>query len=136
MSRTPPRSTRTDTLCPYTTLFRSAEFDELNTLVGALLGTRDAEAKSAVGKARIARNPFDPDRIRLFEALFAALWETIPTPRMAPARTAAVNANMATFEAHFANSIEGTEFRDKDAAENQFSGVHHTETHSDHHEKL
>src|SRR3546814_4207879 len=26
MIRLPPRSTRTDTLCPYTTLFRSAEF--------------------------------------------------------------------------------------------------------------
>src|SRR3546814_9774133 len=27
MRRRPPRSTRTDTLCPYTTLFRSAAFD-------------------------------------------------------------------------------------------------------------
>src|SRR3546814_1986865 len=29
MTRRPPRSTRTDTLFPYTTLFRSVEFDKL-----------------------------------------------------------------------------------------------------------
>src|SRR3546814_2849343 len=29
MVRRPPRSTRTDTLCPYTTLFRSAQLPEL-----------------------------------------------------------------------------------------------------------
>src|SRR3546814_5207353 len=100
-----------------------AEFDELNTLIGALLGTRDAEAKSAVGKARIARNPFDPDRIRLFEALFAALRETIPTPRMAPERTAAGNANLAFFEAYFSNFIEGTEFSVEEAEDIVFRGV-------------
>src|SRR3546814_15767125 len=34
MIRRPPRSTRTDTLCPYTTLFRSGEFPELQGLMG------------------------------------------------------------------------------------------------------
>src|SRR3546814_1018528 len=45
MSRRPPRSTRTDTLCPYTTLFRSRFFDRLQEsfariaeLIPALLG--------------------------------------------------------------------------------------------------
>src|SRR3546814_3839054 len=34
MIRRPPRSTRTDTLFPYTTLFRSSEFKTFNTLDG------------------------------------------------------------------------------------------------------
>src|SRR3546814_948414 len=36
MIRRPPRSTRTDTLFPYTTLFRSDGADELETLVATL----------------------------------------------------------------------------------------------------
>src|SRR3546814_11797870 len=36
MIRRPPRSTRTDTLCPYTTLFRSTLFGR-NTTGGAIL---------------------------------------------------------------------------------------------------
>src|SRR3546814_1336113 len=35
MTRRPPRSTRTDTLFPYTTLFRSVLFDALETTEGA-----------------------------------------------------------------------------------------------------
>src|SRR3546814_11254498 len=41
MIRQPPRSTRTDTLCPYTTLFRSDDFeveDSLETDTPELLG--------------------------------------------------------------------------------------------------
>src|SRR3546814_8074092 len=34
MIRRPPRSTRTDTLLPYTTLFRSHQVDEANALIG------------------------------------------------------------------------------------------------------
>src|SRR3546814_8594958 len=37
MIRRPPRSTRTDTLCPYTTLFRSEALGQLQQLVDALL---------------------------------------------------------------------------------------------------
>src|SRR3546814_20627783 len=36
MIRRPPRSTRTDTLCPYTTLFRSAEAPQCGDRSGAL----------------------------------------------------------------------------------------------------
>src|SRR3546814_6063436 len=55
MIRRPPRSTRTDTLFPYTTLFRSvyaAEGDEV--LVGAPLFTVDANAAVPAGAAAAA----------------------------------------------------------------------------------
>ncbi len=79
-------------------------------MVGTLLGTRNAKVRSSVGKARAAGQPFDPARIRLFEKLFAALRETIPTDRPTPERTGETNANLAFFEAYFSNFIEGTEF--------------------------
>src|SRR3546814_17046950 len=40
MIRRPPKSTRTDTLFPYTTLFRSVEADLLQNLVGVVDGLR------------------------------------------------------------------------------------------------
>src|SRR3546814_15811049 len=49
MIRRPPRSTRTDTLFPYTTLFRSALFTQRHTLIAqwALLATRFAARADA-----------------------------------------------------------------------------------------
>jgi len=112
------------------------EFEDLNTLIGALLGTRETEAKSAVGKARMAGSPFDPDRIRLFETLFAALRETVPTPRPAPQRTGAANANLSFFEAYFSNFIEGTEFSVEEAEDIVFRGVIPQERPDDAHDVL
>src|SRR3546814_18758922 len=67
MSRRPPRSTRTDTLFPYTTLFRSARAGPHNILVGrqghalellldGLAGHRDAVA---VQVAAVEQRPHD-----------------------------------------------------------------------------
>ena len=99
------------------------EFEAFNELIGTLLGTRDTDVKSAVSKARAAGQPFDPERIRLFEALFAALRETIPTDRPAPKRTGEANANLSFFEAYFSNFIEGTEFSVEEAEDIVFNGV-------------
>ena len=99
------------------------EFSALNDLIGALLGTREAETKSQVGKARTAGKPFDPDRIRLFETLFRELRDTVPTPCPAPGGTAAAGANLSFFEAYFSNFIEGTEFTVEEAQEIVFGGV-------------
>src|SRR3546814_18671117 len=41
MIRRPPRSTRTDTLCPYTTLFRSMLLPQVECLLGRKLGEDD-----------------------------------------------------------------------------------------------
>src|SRR3546814_14236355 len=43
MIRRPPRSTRTDTLFPYTTLFRSPADDHPHHLIGAFEDTMDAQ---------------------------------------------------------------------------------------------
>ena len=118
------------------TLGLEAEFEELNTLVGALLGTRKAEAHSAVGKARIAGSPFDPERITLFETLFAALRETVPDPRPVPQRSSTSNANLSFFEAYFSNFIEGTEFSVEEAEEIFFRGVIPNERPNDAHDIL
>src|SRR3546814_4605260 len=55
MIRRPPRSTRTDTLFPYTTLFRSRLFIEINRYFGAFPKMRDKNARFAV-----PRNAFGP----------------------------------------------------------------------------
>src|SRR3546814_15401517 len=54
MIRGPPRSTRTDTLVPYTTLFRSAAFDCAVTTRGAKHGGVVAKAKSATAISQAA----------------------------------------------------------------------------------
>jgi hypothetical protein len=113
-----------------------AEFEELNDLIGALLGTREAKVRGAAGKARAAGNPFDPDRIQLFETLFAALRETVPTGRPAPKRTGPAHANLCFFEAYFSNFIEGTEFSVEEAEEIVFGGVIPPERPDDAHDIL
>ncbi len=113
-----------------------AEADELDNLIGSLLGTREAEMQSDVGKARLAGHPFDPDRIRLFESLFAALRESMVERRPVPDRNAEANATLAFFEAYFSNFIEGTEFSVEEAAQIVFDGVIPSERPEDAHDVL
>lgn len=112
------------------------EFDDLYELIGTLLGTRDAEIKGAAGKARAAGRPYDPERIRLFETLFAALRETVPVTRPVPKPTGTANANLSFFEAYFSNFIEGTEFSVEEAEEIVFGGVIPQERPNDAHDIL
>jgi hypothetical protein len=112
------------------------EYTALNDLIGAFLGTKDASTESAVGKARAAGQPFDPDRIALFERLFAALREAIPEPRPASARDSEANATLAFFEAYFSNFIEGTEFSVSEAREIVFEGAIPSERPEDAHDVL
>ena len=112
------------------------EFEGLNTLIGALLGTRDAKMQSQAGKARAAGRPFDSDRLRLFETLFAALRETLPVDRPAPDRNAEANSTLAFFEAYFSNFIEGTEFSVREAENIVFRGVIPDERPADAHDVL
>jgi len=111
-------------------------FDKFNELIGTLPGTRTAKVKGAVGKARAAGSAFDPDRIQLFETLFAALRGTVPPPRPAPKRTGEANANLAFFDAYFSNFIEGTEFNIDEARDIVFEGVIPQERPQDAHDVL
>src|SRR3546814_11873353 len=54
MIRRPPRATRTDTLCPYTTLFRSAR---LSSEAGRGLGQIARAGKDGIGEAATKLRP-------------------------------------------------------------------------------
>jgi fido (protein-threonine AMPylation protein) len=110
------------------------EAEAFSTLVGTLLGTYDAKMESDEGRARAAGQPFDPDRIRLFGDLFAALREIVPNDRPASQRDGNANVTLAFFEAYFSNFIEGTEFSVQEAADIVFNGVIPTERPEDAHD--
>ena len=98
------------------------EQKQLDELIGSLLGTRDAELQSEVGKARKTGLPFDPIRIDKFMSLFEALHATAPVQRMTLATSPEANANLSFFEAYFSNFIEGTEFGVDEAVNIVFNG--------------
>src|SRR3546814_20915083 len=65
MIRRPPRSTRTDTLFPYTTLFRSIADEELTKIGGAVFASvaKDIMGKLSLrGAADLIKAVNDPDR--------------------------------------------------------------------------
>ena len=95
------------------------EFQDLDTLIGSLLGTRETQLASPVGIARAAGAPYDPLRLELFQQLFAELAGTAPVTR--PARHTDGSA-LPFFEAYFSNFIEGTEFAVDEAANIVFNG--------------
>ena len=99
------------------------EAKQLDTLIGALLGTRDAALATPSGRARRQGTPFDPNRLTLFQTLHSALRSQPPITRMAPKRTASATSTLAFYEAYFSNFIEGTEFAVKEAAAIIFRGV-------------
>lgn len=112
------------------------EDEELNRLIGALLGTHEAKLESEIAQARAAGQPFDPDRLTLFEALFGALRENVPTERRAPNRTPEASASLAFFEAYFSNFIEGTEFSVDEARKIVFDGEIPAERPADAHDVM
>ncbi|HWE49026.1 MAG TPA: Fic family protein [Bryobacteraceae bacterium] len=95
------------------------EFRRLDNLIGALLGTRSSQLKSPVAVARAAGQPYDPERLDLFQRLFAELSGTAPVTRLArPTDGPALHF----FEAYFSNFIEGTEFAVDEAEDIVFNG--------------
>ena len=79
------------------------EFRRLDTLIGALFGTRKAELQSPIAIARAVGQPYDPLRLDLFQKLFAELQGTAPVTRLARPGD---RATLPFFEAYFANFIE------------------------------
>lgn len=98
-------------------------FETLDAMLGALLGTREARLESEVGRARSAGEPFDEDRIALFEALFEELttnWASTSRPVAYPLRI--TRQNLAFIDAYFSNYIEGTTFELDEAIDIVFEG--------------
>ena len=94
------------------------EYKQLDELIGTLLGTRDALVLSNTGIARKMREPYDPDRLQLFEILHRALYIMPPIIKQATTETNL----LAFYEAYFSNFIEGTEFAVSEAEEIIFEG--------------
>lgn len=109
----------------------TAEFQKLDRIVGALLGTQHAELKTPAGRARVRGAGYDPRRLELFERLRAELSSQHFADRPAipdPQRLGAF------FEAYFSNWIEGTEFEVEEAESIVFDGKVPTERPADAHD--
>lgn len=98
------------------------EFQTLNDIIGAILGSQAGSLSSPPAVARSAGEPYDPHRLDLFQTLHAALlaWPEAPRPILAHSETAFQNA--AFIDAYFSNYIEGTEFGIDEAMEIVFEG--------------
>jgi hypothetical protein len=97
------------------------ELTELDTLIGALLGTREARLHTDRGSARAAGMPYDPKRLELFGRLHTDLLKEAPAQRLEPLRPGE-ERYLPFFEAYFSNFIEGTEFEVDEAAAIIFDG--------------
>lgn len=92
-------------------------FARLDSIIGALLGTRKASLHSAAGVARSRGLPFDSERLDQFQALYQALNDWPATPRLDAHLSGLPFQHIAFFDAYFSNYIEGTEFEVDEAKE-------------------
>lgn len=99
------------------------QFKRLDTLIGALLGSQAANHLTArQALARAAGRPYDPQRLEIFEALFAELNRSSLMEITDPAPSGVARENFAFFEAYFSNYIEGTTFTVEEAEGIVFRG--------------
>ena len=103
------------------------EAAELDSIIGALLGTRPETSVSDKTNLERARGkPYDTDRLRLLEALALNLRE-VQTPDFRPVPDIRGNGDVlhtfAFMEAYFSNFIEGTEFDVDEAKKVVFEGL-------------
>jgi hypothetical protein len=117
-------------------LGREAEFAQLDQLIGALLGTRDARLTTRNATARREGLPYDDASVRRLTLLAAALRSTgLPeTARETPAPESRIAASF--IEAYFSNYIEGTRFLIEEAKRIVFDGVVPAQRSQDGHDVL
>ena len=96
-----------------------AEMEELEDLVGAVLGTGAATLATASARAHGRGQGFDPRRIELFDALGTQLLQQLPPTYV---EQKVKPTTLSFFEAYFSNYIEGTEFEVSEAEEIVFGG--------------
>ena len=100
------------------TLGLEKEFFIINDIMGAMLGTREAQLSSEVAQARRNGDAFDPKRSILFTRLFEGLSATAPIFRQS---TDNGNSVLCFYEAYFSNYIEGTKFTIEEAKDIVFN---------------
>jgi Fic/DOC family len=98
----------------------TAEMKGLDDMIGAVLGTRTAQLKTAAARAHQRGLGFDPRRMELFDALRAQLLQT-PLPSR-PEQEGSFPA-VSFIEAYLSNWIEGTEFELEEVEEIVFQGA-------------
>jgi hypothetical protein len=94
----------------------------LSQMIGAALGTQQADTTSKALRARQARPPYDHDRLRRFRLLIDALHASAPQSRPARGPGDRRHEHLPFFEAYFSNFIEGTEFEVAEAAAIVYQG--------------
>lgn len=100
-------------------LHAELQLAQLETLIGAMLGTRPMQLRTPAARARAAGLPYDADRLALFERLR----QELATHRfLARAQPDDPERLFAFFEAYFSNWIEGTIFDVAEAQEIVFEG--------------
>lgn len=97
-----------------------AEMNELDDLIGAILGTRTVQPETAAARAHQRGSGFDPRRLELFDALQARLLQVAPAPRSEQSGSFPA---LSFVEAYFSSWIEGTEFELEEAEEIVFEGA-------------
>lgn len=118
-------------------LHMESEYSTLSAMISAMLNTKPSDVLSSpVAMARAFGEPYDPQRLELFDTLFAAL-ATETFPRY-PERNTDDKAyrNFAFFESYFSNYIEGTEFTIEDARQVIETGQPLPTRHEDSHDIL
>jgi hypothetical protein len=92
-------------------------------LIGAALGTQQADTGSSALAARQAGLPYDRDRMRLFGVLIDALHASRPQNRPIADPSAVRYTHLPFYEAYFSNFIDGTEFDLPDALAVVYEGT-------------
>ena len=105
-----------------TVIDRVSECAELDEIVGAMVGTRDARLRTPAARARAIGRPYDQDRLELFGQLHGALMRTPHAAQPTRRRDGVGAATLAFFDAYFSNYIEGTEFATDEASAIVFEG--------------
>jgi len=98
------------------------EFEVLDGIIGALLGSRNIPVTAAGALGRLAEPPYDAKRLTLFEELHTALVATPVPTRADPAAAGSAFRHLAFLDAYFSNYIEGTEFELDEARALVFEG--------------
>lgn len=109
---------------------------DLDSLIGALIETREARLPAPVTRARQRGRPYDPSRVELFHVLHAALRNHPPVTRLEARLSASEQRTLAFYDAYFSNIIEGVEFSVEEAAEIVFQGKIPIERTADAHDVL
>ena len=86
------------------------QFRTLDGLIGALMRSRTAPLTTNAARAYADGEPYDAERLLVFQALFEGLRATSWPNRLDASAAAPAFYNVAFFDAYFSNYIEGTEF--------------------------